>query len=164
MLGFRRLNMLSATTFRMQSTAATTTNFRPIANFKVHVAPPMTDRDLIVEKMKTHKETEEPECYFPNHHKQPEKPSWIARKLNIRYSSYKLAAVASLITKKHIYDALGTLSTVDKKGGKIVESVLQACKKNGERKGFTTERMFVKTSIVGRGLSHKKLDIKGRGR
>jgi ribosomal protein L22 len=73
-------------------------------------------------------------------------------------------AVANLITGKHIYDAINALSDVDKKGGPVVASVLQAAKKNGENKGFAEERMFVKTSIVGKAISHKKIDIKGRGK
>ena len=89
---------------------------------------------------------------------------WIARKFNIQYSAYKLMAVANLITGKHIYDALNIIAEVDKKGGPIIRSVLNAARKNGENKGFIDDRMFVKTSIVGKALHHKKLDIKARGR
>jgi ribosomal protein L22 len=97
-------------------------------------------------------------------YKQPENPSWIARKHNIGYSAYKLMSVANLITGKHLYEALNVLNETDKKGGPIVRSVLEACRKNGENKGFAEDRMFVKTAIVGKALDHKKIDIKGRGR
>jgi ribosomal protein L22 len=73
-------------------------------------------------------------------------------------------AVANLITGKHLYEAISILGEVDTKGGPIVKSVLEACRKNGENKGFTEERMFVKLAIVGKALHHKKIDIKGRGR
>lgn len=88
----------------------------------------------------------------------------MARKLNMRYSSWKLAAVAGLIQGKNVYDAIAIIASVDKKGGPLVDSVLQAAKKNGERQGLQTDRLFVKQSIVGRAISHKKIDIKGRGR
>jgi len=73
-------------------------------------------------------------------------------------------SVANLITGKHLYEALNVLNESDKKGGPIVRSVLEACRKNGEKKGFSEDRMFVKTAIVGKALDHKKIDIKGRGR
>lgn len=73
-------------------------------------------------------------------------------------------AVANTITGKHIFDAINIVNSQYKKGAPVVLSVLNAAIKNGERKGFAEDRMFVKTSIVGKRLSHKKLDIKGRGR
>lgn len=73
-------------------------------------------------------------------------------------------AVANLITGKHLYESLNILSGVEKKGGPIVRSVLEACRKNGENKGYSEDRMFIKTAIVGKALDHKKIDIKGRGR
>ena len=33
-----------------------------------------------------------------------------------------------------------------------------------ERRGMAPERLFVKTITVGKGLSHKKIDIKARGK
>jgi ribosomal protein L22 len=99
-----------------------------------------------------------------DHFKTDPNPTWIARKFNVDYSAYKLMAVANTITGKHVYDALNTVNAQYKKGAPVVLSVLNAAIKNGQRKGFAEDRMFVKTSIVGKRLSHKKLDIKGRGR
>lgn len=45
-------------------------------------------------------------------------------------------SVANLIKGKHIYDAMNIIGRVDKKGGPVVKSVLEACRKNGENKGF----------------------------
>ena len=67
-----------------------------------------------------------PECFFPEVVKQntPVNPTWIARKLNIGYSVYKLNAAAIMIRKKHIYDAQALINNVSKKGGKLISSVL----------------------------------------
>lgn len=73
-------------------------------------------------------------------------------------------AVANLITGKHLYDALNILAGVDKKGGPVVKSVLEAARKNGENKGYSEDRMFVKTAIVNKAIDHKKIDIKARGK
>ena len=97
-------------------------------------------------------------------HKQAPNPEWAAGKKNIRYSAYKLVAVANLIQGKHLFDALNILSHTDKKGGPLVRSVLNAARKNGEKQGYTDERMYVRTITVGKALSHKKIDIKGRGK
>ena len=140
-------------------TLSTTTPSFPI---KVSQAPLYTPETLIDEKLSKLKQP--PECYFPNEFVPPPNPIWIARKLGIHYSSYKLMAVANLITGKHIYDAINILADVDKKGGPIVASVLHAARKNGQNKGYSEERMFVKYSIVGKAISHKKVDIKGRGK
>lgn len=102
--------------------------------------------------------------YVNSAYPKTQNPTWTARKNNMHYSSWKLMACANLITGKHIYDAMNIIAQVDKKGGPIVKSVLMAARKNGENKGFTEDRMFVKTSIVNKRNSHKKLDIKGRGK
>ena len=75
-----------------------------------------------------------------------------------------MTAVAHCIQGKHIGDALVTLSNRDKKGADIIHSVVRAAKHNGTKQGLSEERMFIKTAIVGKGLSHKKIDIKGRGK
>jgi len=103
-------------------------------------------------------------CYFPDAYKAVENPTWTARKNEIPYSAWKLMTVANLITGKHIYDAMNIVAGVDKKGGPLVKSVLEAARKNGEKKGYSEDRMFVKTSIVNKALDHKKIDIKGRGK
>jgi ribosomal protein L22 len=146
----------------LQTQCRAMTTATPSFTVKVNSVAPQTSLQLIDEKLA--KIQTPPECYFPAEHIQPPNPTWIAKKLDIPYSSIKLMAVANLITGKHIYDAIATLNGVDKKGGPIVESVLFAAKKNGQNKGFNEERMFVKTSIVGKGISHKKVDIKGRGK
>ena len=71
---------------------------------------------------------------------------------------------ANLLKGKHLYDALNIIGHVDKKGGPIVKSVLEACRKNGENKGYSEDRMFVKTAIVGKAIKMRKMDIKARGR
>lgn len=103
-----------------------------------------------------------PECYFPT--KPVPNPTWIAKKLNIHYSVYKLNCAATLVRKKHIYDALNLIGNVAKKGGRIVKSVLEAARVNGVRKGFAEERMFVKEIVLGKSLGPKKIDIKARGK
>lgn len=105
-----------------------------------------------------------PMTYIPAAYVPAVNPTWTARKNEVDYSAWKLMSVANLITGKHIYDAMAIVNTVDKKGGPVVKSVLEAARKNGENKGFAEDRMFVKTSVVGKGLSHKKIDIKGRGK
>lgn len=77
-----------------------------------------------------------PIAYFPEAYKPVQNPTWIARKHNIDYSAWKLMSVANLIKGKHIYDAMNIIGRVDKKGGPVVKSVLEACRKNGENKGF----------------------------
>ncbi len=107
-----------------------------------------------------------PECFFPEVVKQntPVNPTWIARKLNIGYSVYKLNAAAIMIRKKHIYDANALINNVAKKGGKLINSVLQAARVNGIKKGYAEERMFVKTVVLGKALGQKKMDIRARGK
>lgn len=73
-------------------------------------------------------------------------------------------ACANLITGKHIYDAMNVIAEVDKFGGPVVKSVLEAARKNGENKGYSEDRMFVKFATTGKAIHHKKMDIKGRGR
>jgi len=75
-----------------------------------------------------------------------------------------LNAVAKLINGKHVFDAQSVVSSVDKKGGRFVGNCLMNALKSGVRQGYAEERMFVKYITVGKGYSHKKIDIKGRGR
>jgi hypothetical protein len=42
--------------------------------------------------------------------------------------------------------------------------VLEAARANAQKQGLSEERFFVKTAIVGRKLTQKKIDIKGRGK
>ena len=63
-----------------------------------------------------------------------------------------------------MYDALSALAQVDKKGGPIAIKVLESARRNGLKQGYDEQRMFVKTAIVGKALSHKKIDIRGRGK
>ena len=53
---------------------------------------------------------------------------------------------------------------MNKKGGEIVKNCLGNALRSGIREGYSEERMFVKTITVGKSYSHKKIDIKGRGR
>ena len=55
-------------------------------------------------------------------------------------------------------------ASADSKSGEVVRSALEAARKNGISKGYSEERFFVKTAIVGKKLRGKKIDIKGRGR
>mmetsp|Transcript_28550 Transcript_28550/g.20634 ORF Transcript_28550/g.20634 Transcript_28550/m.20634 type:complete len:98 (+) Transcript_28550:306-599(+) len=73
-------------------------------------------------------------------------------------------AVAELIKKRHFTDALRLVEGSDKKGADIIRNVLIAAKINGINQGYDPERFFVQRVTVGKGLSHKKIDIKGRGR
>ncbi len=111
-------------------------------------------------------EKQHPECFFPEVVKAqtPKNPVWIARKLNIDYSVYKLMACAEVVRKKHILDALALITNVSKKGGKLIQSVLQAARVNGIKKGYAEERMFVKEIVLGKALGQKKMDIRARGK
>lgn len=78
-------------------------------------------------------QTKQPELFFPAVVKAQIQPNatWRARKLDIHYSVYKLNAAAKFARGKHIYDALTLIQNVQKKGGKIVKSVLEAARVNG---------------------------------
>lgn len=102
---------------------------------KVNRRPELNDSQRLAQQLATIPEAT-PETYFPDAYKAAENPTWVARKLNIPYSAWKLMAVANLITGKHIYDAMNILADVDKYGGPVVKSVLEAARKNGENKGF----------------------------
>lgn len=80
------------------------------------------------------------------------------------YSVYKLNACCDVVRKMHIYDALNAIQNVQKKGGQIVKSVLEAARVNGTKKGLAEERMFVKEIVLGKALGPRKLDIKARGK
>jgi hypothetical protein len=69
-----------------------------------------------------------------------------------------------LVRNKHIYDALAVIENCAKKGGKIVNSVVQAARVNGIRKGYAEERMWVKEVVLGKKLGGKKMDIRARGK
>lgn len=106
----------------------------------------------------------QPQVYVPSNYVAAVNPTWTARKNNVDYSAWKLMACANLITGKHLYDAMNIISDCEKKGGPVVRSVLEAARKNGEKKGFSEDRMFVKFSIVGKAIDRKKIDIKARGK
>lgn len=93
-----------------------------------------------------------PVCFFPDAIEKPEKVRFIARKLNIKYSCFKLNACAMVVRKKHIYDALALIKGVSKKGGEIIRTVLEAARANGINKGYAEERMFVKEVVIGKAL------------
>lgn len=72
-------------------------------------------------------------CFFPAVYAPQENPTWIARKNNMSYSSWKLFTVAKLIKGKQIVDAINAAKTSNKKGADIVAACLNAARKNGER-------------------------------
>lgn len=123
-----------------------------------------TDELSSLEQILPKSTTVHPECFFPDKVKQPENPKWIARKFDIHYSVYKLNAAAMLCRKKHIHDALTLIQNVAKKGGKLVKSVLEAARVNGQKKGYSEERMYVKEIVLGKALGPKKIDIRARGK
>lgn len=88
----------------------------------------------------------------------------MARRFGLRHSVYKLAQVARLVSKAHLYDAQARLDNVDKKASEIISKVINSARANGVAQGMAEERMFIKTIICGKGLLYKKLDIKGRGK
>lgn len=73
-------------------------------------------------------------------------------------------AACMVVRKKHIYDALQLIQNVNKKGGPLVKSVLEAARANAVKKGMAEERLFVKECIVGRALGMRKMDIRARGK
>lgn len=105
-----------------------------------------------------------PVCTFPNRIEKEVPRRVIARKEDIRYSTYKLNACAMIVRKKHIYDALTLIGNVNKKGGKLIKSVLEAARFNAKNKGMSDERLYVKEIVLGRKLGPKKLDIRARGK
>lgn len=88
-------------------------------------------------------QSKEPIVFFPNLEPKVENPSFIAKKTNQRYSSWKLMAVAELIKGRHFTDALKMIDGSDKKGADIMRSVLVSAKINGMNRGFDSERFFV---------------------
>jgi ribosomal protein L22 len=105
-----------------------------------------------------------PECSFPETFTKTTNPTWIAKKLDMKYSVYKLNACAMVVRGKHIYDALTLIQNVTKKGGPMIKSVLEAARVNGIKKGYAEERMYVKEVVLGKALGIKKVDIKARGK
>lgn len=73
-------------------------------------------------------------------------------------------AVAELIKGQHVQEALDRLNASDKKGADIIRKVLVSAVINGQGQGGFSDAFFVKEITVGKGISHKKVDIKGRGR
>jgi len=108
--------------------------------------------------------TTEPVVFYPNEVTKDENPTFMARTLGQRYSSWKLMAVAELIKGVHVEDALNRLDASNKKGADIMRKVLMSAIFNGTIKGYYSQCFFVKEVVVGKALSHKKVDIKGRGR
>jgi hypothetical protein len=76
----------------------------------------------------------------------------------------QLNAAAMMVRNKNIYDAAAIIDNCAKKGGKIVNSVLNAARINGIKKGYAEERMWVKEVILGKKLGGKKMDIRARGK
>ena len=105
-----------------------------------------------------------PEIFIPGQNVKTPNPTWKAFKYRIDYSSHKLALCAWTIRKMHLFDAIETVASIDKKGGPIVKSVLEAARHNGARQGMDEQRMFVKSVVVGRAQGFKKIDIKARGK
>lgn len=124
---------------------------------------PIND-DLTALERSLPKTISHPECFFPEISKPPPNPTWIARKLNIDYSVYKLNACAMLVRKKSLDDALTLIDNVAKKGGKLIKSVLNAARANGIKKGYSEDRMWVKEIVLGKALGNKKIDIRARGK
>jgi hypothetical protein len=93
-----------------------------------------------------------PECFFPETVVKTEAPTWIARRFNIKYSSHKLNASAYLIRNRHFYDAMAMIKNSLKKGSTIVRQVLDSCRYNGIKKGYSEDRFWVKEVIIGRRL------------
>lgn len=105
-----------------------------------------------------------PECTFPDSFEKYEPIIFKAKRLNIKYSSHKLAAAAMLIRGKHLFDALILINNSLKKGGNIVKKLLESASKNGIKKGYQEERFFVKEVVIGRRMGTKRLEIKARGK
>ena len=125
---------------------------------------PITSEVAILEQSLPKKE--HPECFFPQVYKaaQTPNPTFIARKFNIPYSVYKLNSGAMIVRKRYLLDALQLITNEKKKGGKLIKSVLEACRVNGMRKGYAEDRMWVKEVVLGKAVGAKKVDIKARGK
>lgn len=82
----------------------------------------------------------------------------------MRYSKWKLNAVAACIRGKSLFDAKRILAGVDKKGARFVRSLLDELEESGISRGRTPELMYVRTITVGGSILQKLPDIKGRGR
>jgi len=105
-----------------------------------------------------------PECFYPNDQVKLVGRQCKAQKSKIRHSVYKLARVARCIQGKHIYDAQNILACIPQKAADEWFKVMNSARHNGAAQGFKQENMFVKSTICGKGLKFKKLDIKGRGK
>ena len=131
---------------------------------KVNTVTLKTEKELLEEKVAQINAQKLPVAFFNDAVEKIENPTVSARRWNIRYSAHKLGCVANVIAGQHIYDAESMISQVDKKGAKFIGNALRNAKSVAERRGLATERLFVKTITVGKALSHKKIDIKGRGK
>ena len=82
----------------------------------------------------------------------------------MHYSKWKLNCVAHVIKGKSLIDAKALLATLDKKGAKFMEQLIEELEEQGVRRGRNPEQMFIRTITVGGSIMLKKPDIKGRGR
>jgi len=134
-------------------------------SFKVNVKEEVSEKEILETQLSQKVWDEEhPDIFIPSQNPVTPNPTWRARKMNISYSSHKLAMCAYVIRKMHLYDAIEAIASVDKKGGPLVKSVLEAARHNGTKQGYSEDRMFVKSITVGRAQGPKKIDIKGRGK
>jgi large subunit ribosomal protein L22 len=133
------------------------------ATIKVNVNPIQSPLDLLQSQLPP-EQLKVPEAYYPWNHVKEQGRQTRAKKTNIRHSVYKLALVARLLNKKHLYDAQSILNHLPKKAADIIKKTLNSARANAVQQGMQEERLFVKSIICGKGCLYKKLLIQGRGR
>ena len=63
-------------------------------------------------------------CFYPNSVKKPYSPRWAGTKKSMHYSKWKLNCVAAVIKGKSLIDAKALLATLDKKGAKFMNELI----------------------------------------
>ena len=94
----------------------------------------------------------------------PKNPTAVARKLKMPYSYKKMLACCLPLRKKHIDDASAIASSISKKGGPWLVTMIESVRRNAIRKGLDDNKLFIKELYVGKGIRGRMIDIKGRGK
>ena len=102
---------------------------------KIHTVPLQVDEEE--SNVEYIEQVAIPECYYPQYEKVViEGKTCKANNFNIRHSVYKLATMAKVVNGKHIYDAQNILNQVPKKSAQVLNTMINAARKNGVQDGL----------------------------
>lgn len=82
----------------------------------------------------------------------------------LRVSPEKLNNVAKLIRRANVFDALHILKGTKKRIALDVTKGLLSAINNAEQKGLNVENLYVDEATVGKNITLKRTDFKGRSR